>query len=112
MQPMRTLTLIACALLAMKPLTAGAGDTGGVAVIGLPDAAVELSIERNPTFAQGRGMTLSEAVEQVRRRYNGRIISAETKRSGNREVHHIKVLTQDNKVKTVKIPGRTLSSRG
>ena len=26
--------------------------------------------------------------------------------SGNCEVHHIKVLTDDGKVKTVKIPGR------
>ena len=62
--------------------------------------------------AQSDGMSLSEAVEQVRRQYNGRIVSAETKRSGNREVHHIKVLTEDGKVKTVKIPGRTLRNQG
>ena len=58
---------------------------------------------------QSDGATLSEAVEQVRRQYGGRIISAETRRSGNREVHHIKVLTRDNKVKTVKVNGRRLS---
>jgi len=62
--------------------------------------------------AQSDGMSLNEAVEQVRRQYNGRIVSAETKRSGNREVHHIKVLTEDGKVKTVKIPGRTLRNQG
>lgn len=49
--------------------------------------------------------SLNEAVEQVRRQYNGRIVSAETRVSGNREVHHIKVLTEDGKVKTERIPG-------
>jgi hypothetical protein len=43
----------------------------------------------------------------VKRQYNGRIVSAETRMNGNREVHHIKVLTEDGKVKTVKIQGRS-----
>lgn len=60
--------------------------------------------------AQNDGPTLSEAVERVRREYNGRIVSAETKVSGNREVHVIKVLTEDGKVKTVRIPGRSRGS--
>ena len=55
--------------------------------------------------AQSNGMSLNQAVEQVRRQYGGRILSAETRREGNREVHHIKVLTEDGKVKTVKVPG-------
>ena len=59
-------------------------------------------------LAQG-GMTLDQAVEQVRRQYNGRIVSAETRVSGNREVHYIKVLLADGKVKTVTVPGRVLS---
>ena len=59
--------------------------------------------------AQGGGMTLDQAVEQVRRQYNGRIVSAETRVSGNREVHYIKVLLDDGKVKTVTVPGRVLS---
>ncbi len=52
------------------------------------------------------GKSLSQAVEQVRRKTNGRILSAETKVKGNREVHHIKVLTEDGKVKTHKVQGR------
>lgn len=56
--------------------------------------------------AQSGGKSLSEAVEQVRRQTDGRILSAETKINGNREVHHIKVLTKDGKVKTVKVQGR------
>lgn len=59
--------------------------------------------------AQRDGPTLSQAVEQVRRQYNGRIVSAETQMQGNREVHVIKVLTDDGKVKTVRVPGRTRS---
>ncbi len=58
-------------------------------------------------LAQGGGKSLNEAVEQVRRQYKGRIVSAETRRSGNRDVHHIKVLTEDGKVKTVKVNGKT-----
>lgn len=57
---------------------------------------------------QGGGKSLSEAVEQVRRQYGGRIISAETQVSGRREVHVIKVLTDDGKVKTVRVQGRKL----
>ena len=56
--------------------------------------------------AQNDGMSLSDAVEQVRRQTDGRIISAETKNKNGREVHHIKVLTKDGKVKTHKIQGR------
>ena len=54
---------------------------------------------------QQDGPSLSEAVEMVRRKYRGRIVSAETHVSGNHEVHVIKVLTEDGKVKTVQIPG-------
>jgi hypothetical protein len=35
-----------------------------------------------------------------------RIVSAETRVQGGREVHHIKVLTKDGKVKTHKVDGR------
>lgn len=57
-------------------------------------------------IAQNGDMTLAQAVESVRRQTGGRIISAETKRKNGREVHHIKVLTKDGKVKTHKIQGR------
>ena len=63
-------------------------------------------------LAQSDGPTLGQAVEQVRRQYNGRIVSAETQLRGNREVHVIRVMTQDGKVKTVRINGRTRQSRG
>ena len=54
------------------------------------------------------GMTLDEAIESVRRRGDvDRILSAETKRDGDREMHHIRYLTKDGKVKTAKIRGRS-----
>jgi len=64
--------------------------------------------DRGRRLAQkGGSKSLAEAVEQVRRQTNGRILSAQTKVNGNREVHHIKVLTKDGKVRTVKVPGRS-----
>jgi uncharacterized membrane protein YkoI len=56
--------------------------------------------------AQQNGMTLSQATESVRRRTNGRVVSAETRVQGGREVHYIKVLTKDGKVKTHRVNGR------
>ena len=64
--------------------------------------------EGAPSFSvtQQDGMTLSQATESVRRRTNGRIVSAATRVQGGREVHYIKVLTKDGKVKTHKVNGR------
>ena len=56
--------------------------------------------------AKGGGMTLNEAIERCRSRGDvERIISAETRREGNRQVHVIKYLTKDNKVRTAKYDG-------
>ena len=55
--------------------------------------------------AQSGCKSLSQAVEQIRRQTGGRILSAETRTRNGREVHHIKVLTSDNKVKTHKVQG-------
>ncbi len=60
---------------------------------------------------KGGGKSLAEAIAQVRRQTKGRILSAETRVSGNREMHHIKVLTKDGKVRTVTVPGRMRSGR-
>ena len=72
-----------------------------------PDAyvfAAEGLAENGTT--QSNCTSLSQAVEQVRRRGNvERVISAETRVSGGREVHHIKVLTKDGKVRTHTVNG-------
>jgi hypothetical protein len=54
---------------------------------------------------QSDGMTLSQAIESVRKQTGGRVVSAETKVQGGREVHHIKVLMENGKVKTFKVNG-------
>ena len=85
--------LVICSAMALGPVSAVADDPEGVV----------LRLAQN-----NDGKTLSQAVEQVRRQTGGRILSAETRLQGNREVHHIKVLTKDGKVKTHKIQGRKL----
>ena len=97
--------LLISAALALVSLGANAlmlqdstGELGG--------QAVEI-LETTDQVSQGNGgKSLSEAVEQVRRQTGGRILSAETRMQGNREVHHIKVLMKDGKVKTHKVQGR------
>lgn len=106
----RILCLIAAALLM---------SSGGVAVAagGMPDLSRGFEDVRSPTAGgletmQSNGMSLSQAVARVQSKYpGGRIIDAKTSRSGNREVHVIKVLTADNKVKTERINGRRLNNR-
>ena len=56
--------------------------------------------------AQRDGVSLSEAIESVRKKTGGKVLSAETKVEGKREVHYIKVLTKDGKVRTHKVNGR------
>ncbi len=98
-------TLFAVALVTLPAAFAQAFD--------LEQALRELqpiaAAEARPEFrvVQNGGKSLSEAVEQIRSKTNGRIISAETRVNKNgREVHHIKVLTKDGKVKTHKVQGR------
>lgn len=89
-------------------------------LVSAPDVSSAMAIERvldaaadtgKPTaslqVAQSNGMTLSQAVDSVRRSGNvERVISAQTRVSGGREVHYIKVLTKDGKVRTHKVQGR------
>ncbi|MFK8053685.1 MAG: PepSY domain-containing protein [Woeseiaceae bacterium] len=48
-------------------------------------------------------VTLEQAVRRVRKQYGGRILSAETRGSGGRRQHVIKVLTDEGRVRTVRI---------
>ncbi len=64
--------------------------------------AIDRGVESTPYSVTQRGcMSLSQAVDSVRRRGNvERVISAETRG----DTHHIKVLTKDGKVRTHKVP--------
>ena len=87
MRTLLTTLLIACAFALTPAPQAEAAPREGIVV------------------AQG-GMSLNQAVEQVRRQYpNARIVSASTKVVGGREVHHIRI-DDGGKIRTIKVPGR------
>jgi hypothetical protein len=60
-----------------------------------------------PVLAQANGVSLDQAVAQVRRRTGGRVLSAETQMSNGVPIHHIRVLTSDQRVRTIRVDGRT-----
>ena len=97
-----TLLLIALAAAVFLPLRADAFDLEA----SLRSLHVQYQVEALPQVAQDNGMSLSEAIESVRRKTGGRVVSAETRVQNGREVHHIKVLTKDGKVRTHKVSGR------
>jgi hypothetical protein len=96
---MRTLSTL---LLLTIALTAG---TEGIAAQ-KKSARAESPTPPALSVMQESGVTLSQAVEQVRRQYKGTIVSAKTRCNGSRETHEIKVLTDDGRVKTVRVPGK------
>ena len=49
-------------------------------------------------------MTLQDAIAKVERDTHGKVLSAETKRTGNRVVYRIKVLTRDGRVQVIEVP--------
>lgn len=100
----RLTTLLILALAALPAARAEAFDLEQALRDLQPQAS---GVQQNEfRVADDNGMSLSEAIESVRRKTDGRIVSAETKVSNGRETHHIKVLTKDGKVKTYKVQGR------
>ena len=79
-----------------------------LAVVPWPVSASEAGSNQPPSVGskadtfQDR-VTLEQAVKQVRKRYGGRILSAETRGSGDRRTHVIKVLNDEGRVHTVRI---------
>lgn len=75
-------------------------------------AQIEVAADRDSSVPalftmQSGGVTLSQAVEKVRRKYpGGQIVDAKTEVSGGRETHVIRVLTKDGKVKNERVPGK------
>lgn len=96
------LTFLLLAGLALSPTRSDAFDIEQA----LKEQHVQYHGEQVFSVAQQGGMTLAQAIESVRRRTNGRVVSAETRVQGGREVHYIKVLTKDGKVKTHKVNGQ------
>lgn len=95
------LILLTFAALVVLPASASAFDLEQT----LREQHVQYERGAENRVAQGGCMSLSQAIESVRRRTNGKILSAETRVQGGREVHHIRVLTKDGKVKSYTVNG-------
>jgi len=98
------LTLLLLAAAALLPLRASAFDLEE----NLKAQHVQYAGQPQMLVAQSDGMSLSQATASVRSRLRpgDRIVEAKTSVQGGREVHHIKVLTKDGKVKTHRVNGR------
>lgn len=86
----------------------GAQSAPASALSRTPDNAVVMDPTEpaaDSALRQAGCPSLNQAVERVRRQYNGRIVSAETQVRRGRQTHVIKVLTSDGTVKTVRIRG-------
>lgn len=100
------MTLLIIAALALLSGRADAAIRDMPAGKASPQVELEFwSPNDNASPTQSDGMTLSQAVEWVRRRTNGEVVGAETRVQGGREVHYIRVL-KDGKVKTHRVNGR------
>ena len=95
------LTLLTVAVLALLSGPAAATDLEEV----LKMQHRQYQGEADLQVAQSGCMSLSQAIESVRRSTGGTVVSAETKVQGGREVHHIRVLTKDGRVKTHTVNG-------
>ncbi len=96
-----TMTILLLAALAFVPVRSEAFDLEET----LRAQHVQYEGRQSLSVAQQGGMTLAQAIESVKRRTNGRVISAETRVQGGREVHVIKVLA-NGKVTTHRVNGR------
>ena len=95
-----TRLLTTCSLLILSSLSVAMQVDSGT---GSVHRATEAPVGPEFVVQQGVGVTLDQAVVQVRRQYpGGKIVSAET-RGGT---HVIKVLTAEGTVKTVRISAR------
>jgi hypothetical protein len=54
----------------------------------------------NPALAE---VSLNQAVKQAKKRTGGQVISAETRNQDGRRVHNIRILTEDGKVRRLRI---------
>ena len=95
------LTLLILLVVAISPRQAEAFDLETT----LKAQHIQYQGEPDYRVAQSNCMSLSQAIASVRGRVKGQVLEARTVVKGGREVHHIKVLTDDKKVKTFKVNG-------
>lgn len=76
-----------------------------------PDVATEpmAPAQRDQLFPSQRsgGVSREQATEMARARFQGRVVSARTVQMGDRLVHEIRILGDDNRVHIVRIDAQT-----
>ncbi len=95
-----TLTLLIIVGAAFSPLPASAFDLEE----NLRSLHPQYQLSGDLRTTQSNCTSLAQATESVRRRTGGKVVSAETRVKGGREVHHIRII-KDGKVKTHKVKG-------
>jgi len=61
----------------------------------------------HPAFAEQDEYSLDAAIALVREKSDGKVLRAETKQSGDRRIHEIRILTEDGHVRTYSVDART-----
>ncbi len=59
------------------------------------------------TAADAREISAQEAVAQVQRETNGKVLSVQTLNMGKRKVYRIKVLTREGQVRVIQVPAES-----
>ena len=71
----------------------------------LSTGTMALAKQFRPENTDG-GLNLDQAVQQVKQQTGGRVLSAKTKNNDGREVHKIKVLLPNGKVRIIRVNAR------
>ncbi len=87
------ITLILCGVLVSMPVAAQRYSLRELAPLN----------QQRMVLAQGGGESLNSAVSRIRKQTGGRVLSAETREENGQQVHYIRVLTQNGKVKNIRI---------
>ena len=71
-------------------------------------SAASLSVEArgNNRSYQVADVSLDQAVSEVKRRTGGRVLTADTVRKNGRDVHRIRVLNDEGKVRQMRVDGQ------
>jgi hypothetical protein len=100
---------IACAAAMFALLLSVSAGTAIARVVPEPFTPAVFDHDYPPTArtVQRSGVSLQQATQLATRRFPGRVVRAETIVTGGRQVHVIRILSDDNRVRTVRIDADT-----
>jgi uncharacterized membrane protein YkoI len=62
---------------------------------------------REPSRAEPRAASVDRVIEQVERRYKAKVVRADKKRSGDRQIYELRLLSDEGRVWTVRVDAET-----